>query len=124
MLKQKTVTINGEDFLLTTMPATKGLKVLKQITKLIGPSFGELTKGAESNENVIAPAIQKLVENLDEVEVEMLVKEMVSSATKGSITINFDSEFSGEYGKLFHLVKEIAEFNFGSVFTLVGISGE
>lgn len=120
-LKQKTVTIGGDDFLITTLPATKGIKILKQLTKLAGPAFGELTKGeAVDGANVIGNAIAKLVENLDQVEIEVLVKELVSSATKGTVAINFDSEFSGEYAKLFMLVKEIVEFNYGSVFTLLG----
>lgn len=119
-LKQKTVTIGDEQYLLQTIPATKGLKLLKQITKLIGPAFGELTKGGDG-ENAVGSAIEKLIENLDQVEVEVLVKELVSSATKGTITINFDTEFAGEYEKLFQLTKEIVDFNYGSVFTLVGI---
>lgn len=120
-LKQHTVTIGDEQFLLQTIPATKGLKLLKQITKLVGPAFGELTKGGDNPDGVIGSAIGKLIENLDQVEVELLVKELVSSATKGTITINFDTEFAGEYAKLFHLTKEIVDFNYGSVFTLVGI---
>jgi hypothetical protein len=36
------------------------------------------------------------------------------------MAINFDMEFAGKYDKLFNLVKEILEFNFGSVFTLFG----
>jgi hypothetical protein len=48
MIKQKTTTINGEEFLLSTIPATKGIKLLKQLTKLIGPSFTELLKGGKT----------------------------------------------------------------------------
>lgn len=120
-IKQKTVVIGEEEFLLNTLPATKGLKLLKQITKLVGPAFGEILKGEDGGMNA---AIEKLIENLDQVEVEVLVKELVSSATKGTIVINFDSEFSGEYDKLFKLVKEVVEFNYGSVFTLVGIGNQ
>ena len=124
MIKQKTTTINGEEFLLSTIPATKGIKLLKQLTKLIGPSFTELLKGGENTDDSVSPmgiAMEKLFDNLDTVDVESLIKELVaSSATKGSMAINFDMEFSGEYGKLFTLVKEIVEFNYGSVFTLFG----
>lgn len=119
-LKQKQVIIGDDTFMLQTIPATKGLKLLKQITKLIGPAFGELTKA----EGGVTQAIEKLVENLDQVEIELLVKELCASATKGTMTINFDIEFAGEYGKLFQLTKEVVEFNYGSVFTLVGIGSE
>lgn len=124
MIKQKQITINGEEFLLSTIPATKGIKLLKQLTKLIGPSFTELLKSGEEDSTAANPmgmAMEKLFDNLDTVDVESLIKELVaSSATKGSMAINFDMEFSGEYGKLFTLVKEIVEFNYGSVFTLFG----
>lgn len=122
-IKQKTTTINGEEYLLSTFPAGKGLKILKQLTKLVGPAFAEMLKGGdpESNtENAMSLALEKLFDNLDCVDVESLVKELITSATKGSVTINFDMEFSGEYDKLFQLVQEIVEFNFGNVFTLFG----
>lgn len=124
MIKQKTTTIDGDEYLLSTIPATKGIKLLKQLTKLIGPSFTELLKSGEEDSAGVNPmglAMEKLFDNLDTVDVESLIKELVSSsATKGSMAINFDMEFSGEYGKLFTLVKEIVEFNYGSVFTLFG----
>lgn len=124
MIKQKTISIGGEEFLLSTIPATKGIKLLKQLTKLIGPSFTELLKAGDEDSEGTSPmgvAMEKLFDNLDTVDVESLVKELVaSSATKGSMSINFDMEFAGDYGKLFMLVKEIVEFNYGSVFTLLG----
>lgn len=119
MIRQTTTTINGEEFLINTLPATRGLKVLKQLTKLLGPAFSELIKGGPES-NPVSVAIEKLFDNLDSVDVEELVKTLVASSTKGSIAINFDTEFAGDYAKLFQLVKEIVEFNFGNVFTLFG----
>lgn len=119
MIRQKTVTIQGEDYLISTMPATKGLKLLKQLTKLVGPAFSELVKGGgDEGVNPVSIAMEKLFDNLDSVDVETLIKELVSTVSKGSIAINFDMEFSGDYGKLLTLVKEVVEFNYGSVFTL------
>ena len=116
-IQQKSVSINGEDFLLTQFPATKGIKILKQLIKLIGPAAAEIFK-----EGDIGGAVGKLVENLDQVDVENLLKEMVATAAKGNVAINFDNEFAGEYAKLLKLVKEIVEFNFGDVFTILGSS--
>ena len=125
MLAQKTVTVRDTDYLLTQFPATKGIRLLKQIIKLVGPSFAEISKVGESadvaeQQRLIGMAMEKLFENLDAVDVEALIKELVTSASKGSASINFDFEFSGQYEKLFELVKAIVEYNFGSVFTLVG----
>ena len=120
-IKQRTVKIGEDEFLITSLPATKGLKILKQLTKLIGPAFSELIKGEQEGVNPVSIAMEKLFDHLDSVDVEVLIKEIISSATKGTIAINFDSEFSGDYDRLFTLTKEIVEFNFGSVFTLLGL---
>lgn len=120
-IKQKTVVVNGDEFMLSTFPAGKGLKLLKQLTRLVGPAFAEMLKGSEEGQtDAMSLALEKLFDNLDEVDVETLVKELVTSATKASVTINFDMEFSGAYDTLFELVREIVEFNFGNVFTLFG----
>lgn len=120
-IKQRTVKIGEDEFLITSLPATKGLKILKQLTKLIGPAFSELIKGEQEGVNPVSIAMEKLFDHLDSVDVEVLIKEIISSATKGTIAINFDSEFSGDYDRLFTLTREIVEFNFGSVFTLLGL---
>ena len=111
---QKHVTIQGTEYLITHFPAMRGTRVLKQLTKLIGPSFATLQGGGD-----IGSALNILFDNLDD-NVEKLIVELVSTCSKGSMGINFDMEFAGEYDKLFLLVKEVVEFNFGSVFTLLG----
>lgn len=113
MIQQKTVTIKGTDYMITHMPAGRGVRVLKQIGKLVGPAFSSLQAGG------MAAAITALFDNIDSVDVESLIKELVSSASKGSTAINYDMEFAGAYDKLFLLVQEVVEFNFGSVFTLL-----
>lgn len=122
MIQQKEITLDGDTYMITQFPATKGIKILKQIVKLVGPSFAELSKASEgkAEADVVSVALDKLFDNLDEVDVEALVKELVSGASKNSVSVNFDMEFAGKYEKLFKLVREIVEFNYGSVFTLVG----
>lgn len=111
---QKTVTIKDTQYMLTHFPAMRGTRVLKQLTVLVGPSLASMQGGG-----TIADALNLLFDNLDS-NVEQLIVELVSTATKGNVAINFDMEFAGEYDKLFLLVKEVVEFNFGSVFTLLG----
>lgn len=114
-IQQKQVTVKGTEYLLTHIPAIRGTRILKQIIKLVGPSFAQFQK-----EQDLSGAMTILFASLDEVGVEQLIIDLVASANKGSVGINFDMEFAGEYDKLFNLVKEIVEFNFGSVFTLLG----
>lgn len=114
MIEQKQVVVCGESFTITQLPATKGIRILKQIGKLAGPAM------AGYQEDGLMKALGSLFENMDQIDVESIIKELVNSASKGSMAINFDMEFAGKYDKLFNLVKEILEFNFGSVFTLFG----
>lgn len=115
MIEQKTVNIQGTDYLLTQIPAIRGMRLGKQLIKLVGPAFATFQRDQD-----LGGAVTALLENLDAVGVEQLIVDLVSSANKGSMGIQFDSEFAGEYDKLYLLVKEIVEFNYGSVFTLLG----
>ena len=115
-IKQKTVTINGSEYLITSMPATAGTKYLKQLAKLLGPAFAEL-----QGEAGVAGAISKVLENLDNTDIEGLVKALAATADKGGQAVNFDVEFSGEFDKLFKLLQEVVELNYGSVFQMLGI---
>ncbi|WKV20447.1 hypothetical protein 16Q_054 [Pseudomonas phage 16Q] len=114
-IKQKEVTIKDETYLLTQLPGMTGLKLGKQLIKTLGPSFAVL----QGEGGGISAALNILFENLDD-NAEALVIALASSASKGSMAINFNSEFAGEYDKLFLLVKEIVEFNYGSVFQMLG----
>lgn len=114
-IQQKEVTINGEVFLLTQLPGMTGLKLGKQLVKILGPAFASLQgEGASA-----ASALNVLFDNLDD-NAEALIIALVSGATKGNMAINFNTEFAGQYDKLFLLVKEIVEFNYGSVFQMLG----
>lgn len=114
-IQQKEVTINGDTYLLTQLPGMTGLKLLKQLTKTLGPSLAALHGESAS----VGTALDVLFDNLDD-NAEALVIALVSGATKGNMAINFNLEFAGQYDKLFLLVKEIVEFNFGSVFQMLG----
>lgn len=116
MIQQKTVTILGQDYMLTHFPAIKGTKILKQLVKIVGPSIAALQG---SSDDRVGAAMTALFDNLDG-PVEEVLMVLVDSATKNNMKINFDMEFAGEYDRLFLLVKEIVEFNFGSVFTMFG----
>ncbi|AHJ87330.1 hypothetical protein phiPsa267_076 [Pseudomonas phage phiPsa267] len=114
-IQQKEVFINGETYLLTQLPGMTGLKLGKQLIKTLGPSFAQL-QGEEAS---VAKALNILFDNLDD-NAEALIIALVSSASKGSVAINFNNEFAGNYDTLFLLVKEIVEFNYGSVFQMLG----
>ena len=139
MIEQKNVSIEGNDYMLTQFKASLGLKLMKQLTKLLGPAFIELQKASDTSdikgknadeakakreEQAMMNAALVLIDNMDKVEVEALVMTLVTQgATKGTMPINFDMEFAGKYDVLFSLVKEIVSFNFGNVFSKLGSGG-
>lgn len=120
MLKQKEVEIDGEKYILTQFTAMKGLKYQKKLAKIVLPALAEIVKSSESEQNVFGKVIEKVWENLDQIDEELIKELVVTGATKNNVSINFDFEFAGEYVKLFELVKEILMFNFEKVFQLVG----
>ncbi|AGR89485.1 tail assembly chaperone [Pseudomonas phage PAK_P5] len=84
--------------------------------------------GAGSKEGAgsldIATLVSKVVERIDEVEVEKMIIGMMTSVSKNNMEINFNEEFSADFGKLFQLVTEVVKLNFGSVFQALGFDGQ
>lgn len=122
-ITQKSVTIDGQDYMLSAFPATKGVKVFKLLAKLIGPAFQALTQ-AENEEAASALAIAKLLESMEEVAVEDLLKDLMVCVSKNNMAINFDTEFQADYGKLVKLAQEVVQLNYGSLFTMLGTVAE
>lgn len=114
-IQQKEVTIKDTTYLLTQFGGMTGLKLGKQLVKTLGPAFAVL-QGEDAS---VGKALNILFDNLND-ETEALIIALCSSASKGSVAINFNNEFAGEYDRLFLLVKEIVEFNYGSVFQMLG----
>ena len=123
-IEQLDVHIDGVDYKITQFLATKGLGIEVKLMKLLGPSFMELQKAAQdenAQEAVLSAAITALIEQFDKVDVVALIKELLSGVTKGTATINFDQEFAGKTGGIWELVKEVVMFNFGDVFSKLGL---
>lgn len=124
-IKQKNVTVNGSEYLITQLGAIKGTRVLKEVTKLVGPAFAKLqTKDSVGQSGTLGDALGILFENLDNANIEGIIMELSNTVSKANgSAIVFDMEFAGEYDKLYLVLKEVLEFNFGSVFTLFGSQG-
>lgn len=119
MIKQHQFEHNGSTYTINTIPASKGLGVMKSVLKLTGSSIkGYLS--AANDEEAVGNLIEGLVDNIDNADVEKLIQNLVSTVVKDNMAINFDEEFGGNYGDLFVIVKEVFTHNFGSVFSLVG----
>lgn len=130
MREQKEIQVAGDTYLLHQYGAIEGLKYQKGLARVLLPAIAEITQSGEglseglSEASAIARAMDKLAENIDKIDERMIEAMVVRGATKDNMSINFDNEFSGNYMKLFQLLKEIIMFNFGSVFTMLGSEEE
>lgn len=122
-LTQKIVTIDNIDYQLTAFPATRGIRVFKVLAKLIGPAFKALTE-AENEEAASAQAVATLLESMEEVAVEDLLKDLMTCVSKNNMAIQFDTEFQADYGRLVKLAQEVVSLNYGSLFQMLGTAGE
>jgi len=113
-IQQKEVTVKGTTYLLTQFPTLRGQRLLKKLLKVLGPGFVSLQAGKG-----IEDAFKSFIEAMDE-DSDLLITELVSSASKGGVALSYDMEFAGEYDKLYLLAKESFMFNYGSVFTMLG----
>jgi len=132
MIEQKRVEINNVEYTLNTIVATKALALQPSIMKLIGRSLVAFFDGqdgtaktaeaqAKLEGEVMKKIVDTLIEDVEKVNIVDLAKNLIAcGATKGTMTINFDNEFTGNLGTLYKLLFEIIKLNYLSVFTSGG----
>lgn len=132
MIEQKRVEINGIEYTLNTIVATKALALQPSIMKLIGRSLVAFFDGqdgtaktaeaqAKLEGEVMKKIVDTLIEDVEKVNIVDLAKNLIAyGATKGTMAIQFDNEFSGNLGTLYKLLFAIIKLNYLSVFTSGG----
>ena len=128
MIEQKRVDINGVEYTLNTIVATKALALQPSIMKLIGRSLVAFFEGndgsaktpdavAKLEGEVMKKIVDTLIEDVEKVNIVDLAKNLIAcGATKGTMSINFDNEFTGNLGTLYKLLFAIIKMNFLDVF--------
>lgn len=116
-LKQKEVEINGDKYIIATIPGTDGVKLAARIAKFAGV----VMEGSVVHGNM-ASAVAVALVSTDDDEIVDLVKQLAKKVTKNNIQVNFDNDFQGEYDVLLDIVKESLVLNFGSLFTKLGFN--
>lgn len=128
MIKQERTEINGIEYTINTIVATRALSIQPQLMKLIGRSlvaFFEGNDGSAKTADAIAKLegevmkkiVDTLIEDVEKVNIVDLAKNLIAcGATKGTMSINFDNEFTGNLGTLYKLLFAIIKLNFLDVF--------
>lgn len=128
MIKQERTEINGIEYTINTIVATRALSLQPQLMKLIGRSLVAFFDGndgsaktpdaiAKLEGEVMKKIVDTLIEDVEKVNIVDLAKNLIAcGATKGTMSINFDNEFTGNLGTLYKLLFAIIKMNFLDVF--------
>lgn len=118
--KQKIVHIGDETYVINPFLTTKGLRVKAKLVKYLGSSLSAALSAED--EGTVVDLIAGVFAEITEDQYVELIKEILSNVTKNNMNIDFDKEFALNYGNLFKLVKEVLEFNYNDLFSLLGIN--
>lgn len=134
-IESKDILIGDNEYSITQFTTSKGLRYLKQLLKVLAPSFAALSEGTEvTNMDVKAAiedasiqteafvkAVNLLVENLDKEDIVELIKNLCGSVRRNNKDINFEVDFAGNYGELAQVLVEVCKYNYASVFQNGGL---
>lgn len=125
MRYEQEVVVDGEHYLVHQFPATKAMKMLTRIVKLIGEPVSVLSDGFNSDAKEILPkAVRALAERLDENVVEQTVKDLLRSVFQGGTCVadRFDTHFQGRIGHMFKLLAEVLRYQYGDFLAVLAAS--
>jgi hypothetical protein len=117
--------IGDDTYEVTLFTTSRGISILRKLTKTIGPSMAALFE-AGSNEfslddqGPFTKAISLLADNIDKEDVVALLKDLLSNTTKNGKAINFDVDFMGKLVDLFKVAAFAAKVNLGDFSELGG----
>ncbi len=119
------VSVDGESYMVHAFPATKALKILTRLTKLVGEPLSVFGGGIDGKaEELIPKAVRALAERLDENDVELLVKDILRSVSHGGVSVadKFETHFQLKFGHLFKLLASVLKFQYGDFFSVLAAS--
>lgn len=145
-LKTETKEIGGVTYVIGQVPATRSVKLLARLGRVLGPAIGEIAKLFEgvdlkSGKGIAAADIdlsragdvlKALFLGLDDAEIDGLLRELFSNVAATSATEaggflgafegdlkKIDAHFSGNVDRLFRVLFASLEVNFGGFFDVL-----
>lgn len=123
-LKQKKVSIDGEEYELTQLGAIQGRRLWLRVLQALSPALKELAAAGKLDEGSVAQAFGTLVEGLDDETVEMFC---AAFAARTRVCVDgdkwpeleparFDLHFAGRYISMTKWLGECLLFNFADYF--------
>ena len=130
MIETKEKTIDGHNVMVTQFPGRRALLFKTRLIKLIGPSIAQMftgenpLDGKELDFSIIAKALDKLAETLNEDEYVKFVLDLLQYSRFDGQEIKesvFDTEFAGNLLLMYKVLWFTLEVNYGSFFGESGI---
>lgn len=120
-------TINDVEYTIQLLPASKGMALGIEISKLIAPSIGAGVDGLSRDEvlhgapETFTQLASLFVQQLYKVDLSKIVGVLLDGLEANGERVNFDTHFRGNYGTLAQLIKFALKENFESFFTESGL---
>lgn len=107
---------NGKEVSITLLPALKGLTMAKRLSQLVLPAMSVMAGGDEDGETTLAEAASILVMSLDNIDEQVMVKELLNGLSVEGQGVNLDEYFAGNYGEFTEILIFALKENFSSFF--------
>lgn len=118
--KQHIAHIGDETYIINPFLTTKGLRIKAKLVKYLGTSLSSALNAED--ESTIIDLIANVFSEITEDQFVELVRDILSNVTKNGMPIDFDKEFALNYTNLYKLIKEVLEYNYKDLFSLLGIN--
>lgn len=117
MIETRDIVVEGRTYQVTQFSATKGIKMMTRLTKIIGEPIGFMFSNEGADVDQMLPmAIRALSDKLDEDMVLDTVKQLLEGVRNHEGELEFDQYFSGKMGLLFKILGKVLEVQYGDFF--------
>lgn len=123
-MSQLNVTVKDVDYIINAFKGKQGFILKAKLLKVVAPALSAIKAAAEDTDmiSVITGVVSEVLDKIDEGDTLDLIIELLSSVYKGSVKVNFDTEFSQNYSAIYLLLAEVIKFNYKDVFQMLGIT--
>ena len=114
MIETRDVLVEGRTYQVTQFSATKGIRMMTRLTKILGEPMGFLFASEKADADQMLPlAIRALADKLDEDVVLDTVKQLLEGVRDSNGEIQFETHFAGKMKLLFGLLAKVLEVQYG-----------
>lgn len=123
-MSQLNVTVKDVDYIINAFKGKQGFLLKAKLLKVVAPALAAIKASAEDADmiSVITAVVSEVLDKIDEGDTLDLIIELLSSVYKGSVKVNFDTEFAQNYAAIYLLLAEVIKFNYKDVFQMLGIT--